>query len=70
MTYMNASTHLTAAYPDDSGQAVPFAINQEHIFSHRGVLGLNMVATYVTAGFELTVGATQRSYAFKLGTVF
>ncbi len=80
MVYVNASTHLTSMYPlDATGKPIAtpsqFAIGQQNLYNYRWVLGLNMVASYVTAGFEATTNLTGSggkpwTYAFKLGVTF
>ena len=81
LVYVNASSHLTSMYPVDSVTGKPlstpsqFAIGQQNLYNYRWVLGLNMVASYVTAGFEATTNLTGSggkpwTYAFKLGVTF
>jgi len=68
MIYINASSHRVAIL--DADQKLPEAIGMQNIFRHRGVLGLNSVITYLTLGFEVTLGVDQRTYGFKVGTAF
>jgi hypothetical protein len=75
--YINASSHLTTAYPVINGQQVPkqFAVPQQNLFNYRWVLGLDAVATYVVVGFEATTNLTGSggkpwTFAFKLGATF
>lgn len=76
--YINASSHLTVAYHVVEGSQVEdkqFAISQQHIYNYRWILGMDVVITYVVAGFEVTTnlagsGGKPWTYAFKLGVNF
>jgi len=69
--YVNASTHLTSTYRGGT-DPVTFAFDPVHVVRHRGVLGLDMLASFVTVGAEMTVDFVdaRRSYAIKVGGRF
>ncbi|HOI08934.1 MAG TPA: hypothetical protein PK313_00525 [Myxococcota bacterium] len=69
--YVNASTHLTATSRGGT-DPVLFAFEPRHVVRHRGVLGLEMLASWVVVGAEMTVDFddARRTYAIKVGAQF
>jgi len=70
--YTMASTHLTAAPGPGETRLTYYSVDPRHLFAHRLVLGLQATASFVTAGFEMTLGIPtwRRTYALKLGFLF
>lgn len=70
--YTMGSTHLTAAPGPGETRLTYYSVDPRHLFAHRLVVGLQAVASFVTAGFEMTLGipSWRRTYALKLGFLF
>ncbi len=69
--YINASTHLMSTFRNTT-DPIMFAFDPQHIVRHRGLLGLEILASYVTVGAEMTIDFvdTRRTYAIKVGLAF
>ena len=70
--YVSTSTHLTGAYRQDQTQPTSFAIDPQNLFLHRGIWGLEAVASWVVVAFEMTteIPSARRTYAFRFGAQF
>lgn len=69
--YINASTHLTSTWRGGTSPIL-FAFDPSHVVRHRGVVGLEALASFVTVGVEMTVDFvdTRQTYAIKVGAAF
>jgi len=70
--YTMGSTHLTAAPGPGETRLTYYSLEPRHLFAHRLVAGLQAAASFVTAGFEMTldVPTWRRTYALRIGFLF
>lgn len=71
LLYVNASTHLTSTYRGGT-EPLLFAFDPKHIVRHRGILGLDALASFVVVGFEMSIDFVDAhmTYAVKVGAEF
>lgn len=69
-TYVRASSHVIGTFPEGGLEPTTFVVDDQHIGTHRALLGLRLLASVADFGFEAAVGPDVQTYAFRAGLSF